>query len=152
MRLALLAALIFPAASLSQNYDALRVYAGTWDVNRKGAPKPDRLVNECNLLGTYFACQQTLNGKVMALILFIPREKAGTFYTQAVLTDGSAVGKGQLEIEGDRWTFFSTEGGSTYRTTNVFSGKDRIRFESAESADGKSWKITASGDEKRIVQ
>lgn len=151
MRMVLLASFLLSATAWGQNYDSLRLYAGTWEVSRKGAAKPDRLVNECALVGTVYGCQQTVNGKVMALILFIPREKQGSFYTQGVLQDGTAVGRGELEIDGDHWTYSSSVNAASYRTTNVFTGKDRIHFESTESADGKTWKTTGSGDEKRIA-
>jgi hypothetical protein len=152
MRLALLATLMLSATAWGQSYDSLRLYAGTWEVSPKGASKTDRLVNECSLIGTFYGCQQTVNGKVMALILFIPRDKPGSFYTQGILQDGTAVGRGELEIAGDHWTYSSSGNASNYRTTNVFSGKDKIHFENSESPDGKTWKITGSGDEKRVAQ
>ena len=45
------------------------------------------------------------------------------------------------------------EGGKTmnYRTVNTFSGKTKIHFEQSESADGKEWKVTGSGDEVKVA-
>lgn len=135
-------------------YAPLWLYKGNWEVRSAGA-KADKLSNECNLIGKYFACQQTVNGKLSALIIFIPADKPGHYYTQAVLPEGWAAGRGELEIEGDHWTYRSkaTEKDKTtyYRTTNVFSGKDNIHFEISESPDGEHWTLTKSGDEARTA-
>jgi hypothetical protein len=97
-----------------------------------------------------------VDGKVAALLTFIQGESKGRYYTQPILPDGHAAGRGELEIEGDRWTYPSKEdeNGKTkyYRITNVFSGKDRIHFERSESMDGKTWKVLASGDEIHTSQ
>jgi hypothetical protein len=147
-----LAVLMMPLAFPAQSpYDSLRLFEGTWQVHKKGAADADRLENQCALLGIYFGCQQTLNGKMAALVLYIPRETPGTYYTQAVLPDGTAVGRGELEIKGDHWTFLSHNADTTYRTTNVFAGKDRIRFEHSESKEGNEWKVTGSGEEIRVA-
>jgi hypothetical protein len=138
-------------------YAPLWLYQGTWHVSRSNlaaGAKPDELKNECALLGKYFACQQIINGQEGALVVFIPAAMAGRYYTQNIRVDGFASGRGDLEIAGgDHWTYTSTrdDSGRTiyYRTTNVFSGKNRIHFESAESNDGKNWKVTVSGDEVR---
>lgn len=137
-------------------YAPLWLYQGTWHVSRGDSAvgaKPDELKDECALLGKYFACQQTINGQTGALVIFVPASTAGQYYTQNVRVDGIASGRGNLEIAGDRWTYISTrdESGRTiyYRTINVFTGKNHIHFESAESNDGKNWKVTTSGDEVR---
>jgi len=134
-------------------FESLWLYQGTWQVNKAGAA-PDKLQNDCAEIGHFFLCQQTVNGKVGALIVFTPAETAGHYYTQAIMADGKASGRrGDLEIQGDRWTYPSKEeaGGKTkyYRVVNVFSGKDRIHFEQGESTDGKTWTVNASGDEVR---
>ena len=135
-------------------FEPLWQYQGTWELTKRApsaAPASDKLQNDCAEIGRFFLCQQTVNGKIGALIIFTPAETSGHYYTQAVLPDGHATGRGELEIQGSRWTYPSKEekGGKTmfYRTTNVFSGKDHIHFEQAESADGKAWTVTASGDE-----
>jgi hypothetical protein len=140
-------------------FEPLWQYQGTWEVTRRVpglAPTTNKLQNDCAEIGQFFLCQQTVDGKVAALITFVGGETKGRYYTQAVLPDGHANGRGELEIEGDRWTFPSQEeaNGKTkyYRTINIFSGKDRIHFEQSESADGKTWNVTASGDEIRKSQ
>jgi hypothetical protein len=139
-------------------YAPLWLYQGMWQVTRKSAgngAKPERLVNRCAQLGKYFACQQSVNGAEGGLVIIIPAEKPGHYYTQSITAEGRATGKADLEISGDHWTYSSRwpqgNGKITYyRTTKVFSGKDRIHFEQAESSDGAQWTIKDSGDEVRL--
>ncbi|MBV9765557.1 MAG: hypothetical protein JOZ48_11995 [Acidobacteriaceae bacterium] len=134
-------------------YAPLWLYNGAWQVTQDGK-SPEQLKNECALVGMYFACQQIVNGKPSELLIFVPANKPGHYYTQSVMPEGRAGGRGDLEISGDHWTYTSTwdEGGKTtyYRTTNVFTGKTRIHFEQAESSNNKDWKVTSSGDEVHI--
>ena len=136
-------------------YAPLRLYEGTWQVRQTSAPagkKPDRLVNDCAQIGRYFACQQTVNGKPGALVVFIPAAMQGHYHTQDVLPDGTALGPpGTLTIAGERWTYLSEPDakGARYRTVNIFSGRDRIHFESTRSTDGKTWTVTMAGEETR---
>jgi hypothetical protein len=138
-------------------YAPLWLYQGTWRItsNTAGA-KPDELKNQCALVGKYFACQQTVNGQTGALLIFIPvANNAGRYLTQNVNAQGRATGVGDLEISGDRWVFSSRweQGGGKvtyYRTTNVFTGKNHIHYEQAESPNGKDWKVANSGDEERV--
>ena len=132
----------------------LRLYEGAWQVTQAtpADKKPDRLANDCAQVGRYFACQQTVNGKPGPLVVFIPDAVPGHYHTQVVLPDGAALGPpGTLTIVGNHWTYLGEPGakGVRYRTVNVFSGRDRIHFESARSTDGKTWTVTMAGDETR---
>jgi hypothetical protein len=140
--------------SADVTFAPLWLYQGTWHVTRANAAagaKPEELVNQCALLGKYFACQQTIDGKQGNLVVFVPADSAGHFYTQNITPQGRATGRADLQISSDQWVFTSTwdEGGHTtyYRTTNVITGKTKIHFEQAESSDGKTYKVTGSGDE-----
>ena len=64
----------------------------------KGA-KPEQLVNRCALLGKYFACQQSVNGSERGLVIFIPAEKPGRYYTQTITPEGRATGRTDLESQ-----------------------------------------------------
>lgn len=135
----------------------LWLYQGSWQVtqpNSGPAAKPYRLTNDCAQLGLYFACQQSVNGKPVRLLVVIATEIPGHFHTQTILPEGRATGLDELEISGNQWVFTSSrrEGGKAtyYRTTNTFSGKTKIHFEQAESADGKQWTIKNSGDEAKL--
>jgi hypothetical protein len=154
--LASLAGVRHVAGAADPAYAPLWLYQGAWRVSPSDlAPgaKPDELKNQCALLGKYFACDQTVNGQPVGLVIFLPAGAAGHYYTQNVRVDGLASGRGDLVIAGDHWTYSSTrdDSGRTvyHRITNVFTGKNRIHFETAESADGKNWKVTRSGDEVR---
>jgi hypothetical protein len=104
-------------------------------------------------VGKFFACQQTVNGSVVALLIFISTNQPGHFTTQTVLPEGRATGKGGLEISGNRWVFISTwnQGSTTtrYRTTNTFANTDHIHFEQEESPDGVHWEVKDSGEDVR---
>lgn len=154
----LLVTLILPSAAAPDPYAPLRLYNGSWAVTRHdkgtGESATDSLVNACSQIGLYFACQQTVNGKTAALVVFIPAGDAGHYFTHAVLPDGQSSGRGDLTIAGSHWEYLSHhtgEDGKTtwYRTVNDFQGNDRIHFESAESSDGKNWTVTHFGDDTR---
>jgi hypothetical protein len=144
------------AASPDQ-YLPLWSYNGTWQVSRQdrspGVP-PDKLINTCSQTGHFFVCEQTVNGGPAALLIFIPAGKPGRYYTQNIRPEGRAGGRGDLEIEGNKWVYTSTwdEGGHTvyYRTTNVFQGRASIHYEQAESNDNKNWVVKNSGEEVRV--
>jgi len=153
--LALLSLAVGPRAFSDESaYAPLWLYQGTWQSRTTGREKIDRIANQCKIVGTYFACQQSVNEKLASLIVFVPRETPGAYYVQGVLPDGRAAGRAELNIDGDHWTYQSSdqEGGKTtfYRTTNLFTGKNRIHFEQSESPDGQHWMITGSGDESRL--
>lgn len=137
-------------------YGPLWLYNGTWRVRKKDQPKPDELVNTCAQVGKYFTCQQVVNGQLSALLVFLPAKETGAYYTQSIMPDGRAGGRGDLIVQGNTWTFKTYwdqgSGHSTfYQTINTFSGKDRIHFEQQESANHRDWKTTNSGDEIRIA-
>ena len=143
-------ALIAAALSAADDpYAALRMYDGSWK-----AQNGDQLTDHCTLVGTYFVCQQTVNGKVGALLVFIPKGTPGDFYTQNILPEGWATGRGDLHIEGNRWTYggkSEKDGKVTYyRTVNVFTGADKIHSESSDSPDGEQWTVTRTGDLVRV--
>jgi hypothetical protein len=146
------------AAVTDPVYAPLWLYQGTWHVTQSGATpgkKPDVLVNQCALVGKYFACQQTVNGIVGALVVYIPTGQPGRYHNQAIMPSGRAGGLGELEINGDRWVYSNgqLEGGKTkhFRNINVFTGKNKIHYEQSESFDEKDWKVTGAGDEVRVT-
>jgi hypothetical protein len=149
-------AILFPLAAADSFFEPLWLYQGSFEVtmNIPGSkPVSNKIQNDCTDFGQFFVCQQTVDGKVVALLTFTPAEKKGHYYTDPVFPDGRSAGRGDLEIDGDRWTYPSKEerNGETkyFKITNVFSGKDRIHFERSESTDGKTWTTLATGDEVR---
>jgi hypothetical protein len=136
-------------------YTPLWLYSGSWQVSHKDQP-PEKLTNQCALVGRFFTCEQTVNGVHGNLLIFIPAtDKPGHYYTQNVRPEGRASSRGDLEIEGDRWVYSSTwdQGGSTtyYRTTNIFKGRNKIAYEQAESKDNQNWVVKNSGEEIRVT-
>jgi hypothetical protein len=116
------------------------------------------LENHCAQVGEFFACNQFVNSKNMALVIFLPQhplENGGYAYrNQALQVEGDNAGTwSALEITGDRWVYSSdvTDKGKKiyWRTINVFSGPDKIHFEVQRSEDGTNWTTTMHGDEAR---
>jgi hypothetical protein len=151
-------AIVFARGADDSVYTPLWLYQGNWIASPKDlalGAAPDKLTDDCALVGTYFTCQQTVNGKVGALLVFVPAETPGHYFTNAIMPQGYAGGRGELEISGDRWTYSSksVEGDETtyHRTLNIFTGKDHIHYEQGESSDGINWTVTGSGDELRAA-
>jgi hypothetical protein len=151
----LLTGLVPTAPAAEDVYTPLMLYNGTWQVTHKDSPKPDTMVNQCLKVGHFVTCDQSVNGGPSALLVFIPRvDKPGYYYTQNIRPEGRATSRGDLEINGDVWTFLSNwdNGGHStfYRTVNTFVGKTRIKYEQSESANNKDWTMTNSGEETRV--
>ena len=151
-------ALTTPGAK-TDPYAALRLYEGHWEVQvSEPEKKVDQLENHCALTGLFFSCEQKVNGKSSALVVFLPIEKmtdgAQEYRTQALLADASKAGEwGHLVIDGDTWVY-SWEGGDEkkplhWKNTNHFTGRNKIHFEVQNSEDGSTWKTTMAGDEQR---
>jgi hypothetical protein len=152
-----IAAIAAAAPPTDARFAQLSLYHGKWQITRANSSagaKPDVLENQCATLGKYFACQQTINGQQGNLVVFVATNKANHFYSQNITPEGRATGRADLDIAGDKWTYNSTwdDGGKTtyYRTTNLFTGKNKIHFEQAESSNGTDYKVTGSGDEVKL--
>jgi hypothetical protein len=137
----------------------LKVYEGTWTIvsahTMAGEGRPDTLVNHCTEGAAFYTCEQVVNGRPLALIVFIATEDPTKFHTQPVLPNGHAAGISDLTIVGDHWTFLNIttddSGKQTfYRTENFFTGRDKIHFEQYESVDNKTWVRKNRGDEVRV--
>lgn len=149
------------STTVSDPYAPLRLYDGKWDLVPASSGKPADTVhieNHCAKAGEFFACNQIVNGKNMALVVFLPLHPLDTggyaYHNLGLPVQSDPPGKwGDLEINGDHWIYSSNEtdnGKKTYwRTTNAFSGPDKIHFEVQKSDDGTKWTTTMSGDEVR---
>ncbi|HEX4578131.1 MAG TPA: hypothetical protein VH117_12320 [Edaphobacter sp.] len=149
--------LLMMAASAA--FTPIRVYEGTWKLvsahTMAGEGKPDMIVNHCYEGSAFYACEQVVNGKPVVLLVFTATEDPTKFHSQPVLPDGHAVGRGDLTIVGDHWTFSGggkdDNGKETfYRTENFFTGRDKIHFEQYESGDNKTWVKKNEGNEVRV--
>jgi hypothetical protein len=145
----------------SDPYAPLRLYDGKWDLipaNTDKPAEPLHIENHCAKVGDFFACDQFVNGKNIALVIFLPSHSIGNggyaYRNQALNSEGDNSGTwGSLEITGNRWVYSSEEidkGKKIFRRTiNVFSGPDHIHFEVQRSEDGVRWTTDMSGDEVR---
>lgn len=153
-----LAASIATASAADDPFAPLRLFQGEWNVmpsDRAKSAAPDSTVNQCVQIGAYFACQQTVNGKTDALIVFVAGGPKGYYKMRPVQPDGSSPSMAEsLTVSGKRWTYRwdDREHGRAvhYRNVNTFNGNDGIHYEVAQSLDGINWKVTASGDERRV--
>jgi len=159
------AAAIAPSAAepaAPSPFAPLLVYRGTWKVTADrpwsgAAPGAvDRLRSDCRIFHAYFACEQSVNGKPLALIVYTAGEAPLEYHTRTIGPGGLAGGRGTMRIEGHRWTYLDKPAaglsGPWSRVENVIVSPDRILFEEYESADeGKSWKQTNRGAEVRIA-
>ena len=99
----------------------------------RGEGKPDALVNHCTEGTAFFSCEQIVNGKSVALVVFTATDDPTKFHSQPVLPTGRATGRGDLTIIGDHWIFLGSgkddSGKETfYRTENLFTGQDEDSF------------------------
>ena len=146
----------------------LAVYNGTWTVHADhpwsgaapgtpGNPTLDHLVSRCQRFTLYFACEQTVNGKTQALLVYTVGSSPGKFHCRFISPDGLAGGRGDLTLDGNHWTYLDkpppTLKGNWSRVENFILDHDHIRFEECESADeGKTWTKPNSGTEERAPQ
>jgi len=148
------------AAVADDPYAPLKLYDGKWDVMMTSAGKDvTRLEDHCVKTGLFFECEQVVDGKPRALVVFLPFAKTSTggeeYRTQVLRPDATTPGNWEkLTIEGDRWVYSweTTESGKKlhWHNINTFSGPDKIHFEIQSSEDEKTWKTQNSGDEQRV--
>jgi hypothetical protein len=142
-------------------FSDLTIYDGDWTVHAthpwSGAPAgtAEHLQSRCRRFTLYFACEQTVNGKVQALIVYTAGETLGRFNTRTIAPNGLAGGRGDLTIDARRWTYLdkppASLTGPWSRVENVIVGRDHIRFEEFQSADeGRTWVQTNGGTEERV--
>jgi hypothetical protein len=143
-----------PAPPVSDPYGPLRLYDGRWRFEPKGGAAL-ALDNHCARTGLFFVCEQVLDGKPAALVVFrpeTPTDTGWTYASQVVLPSGAGSGRwGPLIIAGDQWIFgpAADDPLPQTRTLNHIVGPDHIHYETQTSADGKSWVTRSSGDEFR---
>lgn len=146
-------------AATSAAFGPIKLYEGTWTLvaahTMAGEGKPDTIVNHCKEGTAFYTCEQVVNGKSLALIVFTATDDPTKFHTQPVLTNGRANGRGDLTIVGDHWTFLGSgkddSGKQVFsRTENFFTGRDKIHFEQYESGDNTTWVKKNAGDEVRV--
>ncbi len=144
-------------AAADDPYAPLKLYEGAWSAVTSGG-KSTAIENHCARTGLFFACEQVVNGKPAALVVFLPRDRrqeGQVYLTQALTAGGDKPGPWHvLTIDGDRWIYADAgrprAKARRERTVNTFSGTDYIHFEIQRSTDGKTWTTMTSGDEHRV--
>lgn len=135
----------------------LRMYEGTWTVKPEHSDHSQTFTDTCEVSGKrFYECEHVVDGETIALLIFVPGDEPGHYYTQSVLPSGTALGRGDLAINGDTWVFNTKtvrdDGSVNYqRTTRVYSGhdKDTIHYQYERSDDGLHWQVVNTGTEKR---
>ena len=121
---------LFPAIALAAPIDAyapLKRYEGKWIATSSGG-KTTVIDNQCARTGLFFVCEQSVNGKAAALVVFLPGAHGGageTWRTQALTAAGDRPGPWHvLTIVGDRWVYADAEAprGRARRERTPFSG------------------------------
>ena len=153
---ALLALLLFQAPAPQSSFAALEVYNGHWTVQAQhsfsGGSGPDALTNTCHADAAFFTCEQVVNGRPGALVVFTPAKTAGEFKVANVMPDGSTSTGTTLTVTGNHWTFLSRDpaGKPSFRVENSFLTPDHIHFEMSSTADGGvTWTPVNQGDTTR---
>lgn len=155
--LMLLTATAPPELPASHPLEPLTAYDGSWLITPKPAPgeaaKVDHVTNHCHMTEAFYTCEQVLNGKSMALLVFTQGSVAGTLHSTIVLPDGNPGGKpADLTIAGNHWTFLNKDasGAPAFRVENYFKDRDHIHFEQYKAKPDGSWDKVGEGDEVRI--
>ena len=146
----------------SDPFAPLTIYNGFWTVRAEhpwsGGPPgtADHLASKCQRFTQYFACEQTVNGKTLSLIVYTAAQSPDKLHTRFIQPDGLAAARGDLSLQGNHWTYFdkppAKQTGNWSRVENFIEDRDHIRFEEYESSDaGKSWTRTNRGTEERTA-
>jgi hypothetical protein len=140
-------------AATPEAYEALQAMEGRW-IATTSRGRTQTVENRCARTGLFFACEQVVGGKAVALVVFLPRESAErrlVFHTQTLTAAGDRPGPWrELTIESGRWTYADIDkpphGQLRKRTVDTFSGPDSVHVEIQASTDGERWATVASED------
>ena len=144
------------ADALSNTLTPLTVYDGSWLVNQAAnsgaAARTDHLTNHCQMLTAFYTCEQVLNDKAVALLVFVGAADKNQYYSVVVLPDGQVKGRSLLTLDGSHWTFAQEDaaGKPTFRVENFFKDQDHIHFEQYQADANGAWTKVGEGEEARV--
>jgi hypothetical protein len=143
-----LAALAGPAvAAEADPYETLKAMDGHW-IGTTQSGRTQRVDNACAHTGRFFVCEQAVDGKPAALIVFLPREheeRKLTFRTETLTSAGDPAEPWRdLTIDGDTWTWIEPAHGVApkRRTVVTHSGPDYMRAEVQVEVKGEGEEAT----------
>ena len=152
IRWAFLAALISTPALAADPYDALKAMDGHWRVT-SGSGRIEEVDNACSRTGLFFVCEQTVQGKPAALVVFRPKERGDreegklAYRVQTLNAGGDRPGPWKdLVIDGSTWTISDAEhpGGRKTRTLITHSGPDYMHVEVQAEGKEETWAPVSS--------
>jgi hypothetical protein len=142
--------------------EKVMVFAGTWKSEAdhyetaysKAGHVTVTTANVCWRSGSYYVCDQTVDGISRALLVFVYAGSGDTYGTFLVPADGTPGVSGQLIIYDNTWTFpvqRNNLGKVTYfRTVNTFTDANHYDFRQEYSEDKQNWTIMVQGHQIRI--
>jgi hypothetical protein len=150
------------AAPASDPLAKIAAYAGTWQTDIENVKTPysntskekTTLTNRCWRSNQYYACNQVVDGKSVALLVFTYIAKKGVYLSHVVPDDDSEGHVGRLYIHDNVWTFpweFNDKGKLVYfRVVNTFVKPDEIDYRQEYSEDRKTWILMGRGHEVKV--
>ncbi len=126
-------------------YAPLKVYDGKWDSTTTIGPKRSSAMRTIAPgLGSFFVCEQAVNGKTEALTVFLPVAKMVSggeeHRVNGLSADASpAGGWNKLTIEGDRWVYSWEDTDSGKKVSWATSTSFPARTKSNLSFSARRW-------------
>jgi hypothetical protein len=160
--LCLIAGTVAAAPPARSGIEVLTAYAGTWSMQTvhldtpysKAGREAATLRNDCWRSGDFYACNQFVDGRSKALVVFAYDAKDGSYASYPLVIGVDATHAGRLIVSGNVWTFpwQTTDKGKTthFRVVNTFTSPQSIEFRQEYSEDGEHWLQMASGQERKV--
>ena len=151
-----------PARNPNKGIAAIRAYEGTWKLHidtletahSKAGHEDKVLRNDCWGSGSYYACNQYVDGDSKVLLVFTFDADRQAYTSYQIPLDGSPASAGRLEIQGNTWSYpwGGAEDGHPvyYRVVNVFKSQALIEYRKEFSVDKMTWVVLARGSEMKI--
>jgi hypothetical protein len=155
---ALLASLPARAAEV----DAFAKYAGTWkaqlsyveSAHSKAGTQSMTVRNDCWRSGNFYVCNQIIDDKSRALVVFFYDPVAKRFGSYPISVGADTVHPAAVLVDDKSITFpwDMQDSGKTVhmRIVNTFTTPDTLDFRQEYSEDGKTWTTMATGVEHRV--
>lgn len=149
IRAAALSLLIATPALAADPYDALTAMDGHWRVTT-GSGRTETVDNACSRTGLFFVCEETVQGKPAALVVFRPKDREEgklAYRVQTLTAGGDRPGPWQdLVIDGTTWTISAADHqpGRKTRTVVTHSGPDFMRVEVQSEGKDETWSTVST--------